>query len=258
MLMTIIAVTNQKGGVGKTTSTINLGYALADRGKRVLMVDTDPQASLTFYYNTNIPDLEAQRKTLYYALVEDRPLAELVIPGNPALIPSSITLAKADRELMSMMRYTATLLQEKLRTVAAEYDFALIDCPPTLSILTSNALAAADLVLIPVKTDLLSIMGIPLLLEEIEYIRERDNRKLKVFGILPTIHNAYYKQDQEAVDALTAITEQQETRIFKPIPRSTSFDRAPAEGKPVVVLTPKAPGAESYYELADQLIHHEY
>lgn len=253
--MNIIAVANQKGGVGKTTSTINLAYALAQKGKRVLAIDTDPQASLTFYFGYDERVLEAAQQTLYYSLVKDKPLAALVIAGNPALIPSSIMLSKADRELMAMMRYSATLLREKLREVANNYDFVLIDCPPTLTILTSNALAAAHLVLIPVKTDPLSITGIPLLLEEIEEIRVRDNKGLAVLGILPTLYGTRYRLDSDALEALRSIVVQKGISVFEPIPRSTGYDRATSEGMPTLILAPKTPGIDNYHKLADEIIN---
>lgn len=252
----IIALANQKGGVGKTTSTINLAFALAKRGKRVLAIDADPQASLTFYFGQDERALEHEQRTLFYSLVQDRPLSEILIEGNPALIASSIMLSKADRDLMVRMRYTDTLLREKLRDVAPAYDFVLIDCPPTLTLLTSNALAAAHAVLIPVKTDLLSILGIPLLLEEIEQVRARANPHLAIWGALPTLYNTRYTNDNEALEALKAILAPKGIRVFQPIPRSTGYDRASAEGAPTLVLSPQAPGVEVYYKLADEIINH--
>ena len=164
-----------------------VSFALAKRGKRVLVIDADPQASLTFLFGKNERQLQESGQTLYYSIVKDRPLSSLVIPGEPdtpSLIPSSIILSKADRELMATMRYTASLFREKLKEINNDFDFILIDCPPTLTILTSNALTAADGVLIPAKTDLLSIIGVPLLLDEIEEIRVRDNNALQVWGVL--------------------------------------------------------------------------
>ncbi len=252
----IIAVANQKGGVGKTTSTINLAFSLANRGKNVLAIDADPQASLTFYFGQDERELEENKRTLFYSLVEERPLSELLIEGNPALIASSIMLSKADRDLMMRMRYTDTLLREKLRELSDAYDFILIDCPPTLTLLTSNALAAAHAVLIPVKTDLLSILGIPLLLQEIEEVRARANPNLSVWGALPTLYNTRFTNDNQALEALKNILAPKGIRVFQPIPRSTGYDRASGEGIPTVVLSPNAPGVEVYYELADEIINY--
>ncbi len=255
-MATVVAIANQKGGVGKTTTTINLAYALAERGKRVLAIDADAQASLTIYFNQEPVTLQEQERTIYYSLVQDKPISSLVIEGNPALVPSSIILSKADRELMSMVRFTDTLLKDKLREVAGNYDFVIIDCPPTLTLLTSNALAAARLVLVPVKTDYLSIMGIPLLLEEVEVVRRRTNRELTVLGVLPTLYQARYTQDNEALEALRQTMARKDIRVFDPIPRSTSYDQAAADGVPSLMRTPKTRGVDEYYKLADEILRH--
>jgi chromosome partitioning protein len=254
--MTVIAVANQKGGVGKTTSTINLAYALVKRGKRVLALDADPQASLTIYFGQDPVELEDREQTFYFSLINDKPLPSLVIEGNPALIPSSILLSKADSELMSMMSYSATLLRHKMQGLAEQYDFVLIDCPPTLTLLTANALAAADMVLIPVKTDYLSIRGVPLILETIETLRVKVNKDLEILGVLPTIFNSRYTRDNEALEALKATLERRRIPVFEPIPRSTRYDTAASEGKPTLELTPHAPGVEAYYKLADEILNH--
>lgn len=253
----VIALANQKGGVAKTTSTANLAFALAQRGRRVLMVDGDPQASLTIYLGHQPFELQAQARTLHFALVEGQPLAPLVIGGNPALVPSSIRLAKADRELMQAMRYSDTLLRDLLAEVRDGYDHVLIDCMPHLGILTSNALTAADLVLIPVRTEYLSIEGIPLILEEIEETRRRANRHLEVLGILPTMYSRSYTQDQEALAALEAVARAQRLRVFAPVARSTEFDKATSQGAPTLVLSPRAPGVEAYFQLADAILARE-
>jgi chromosome partitioning protein len=255
-MATVIALANQKGGVAKTTSTANLAYALVNRGKRVLALDADPQASLTIYFGHQPFELQDQEHTLYYALVHNHLLRSLVIASNPALIPSSIRLAKADRELMNAMRYSDALLRDMLADLLPHYDFVLIDCMPHLGILTSNALTAANLVLIPVRTEYLSIEGIPLILEEIEETRLRSNRDLRILGILPTMFNRNFTQDQDALAVLEAIAAEQRIRVFDPIARSTEYDKATSQGLPTLVLSPNAPGVDAYYRLADAIIAH--
>jgi chromosome partitioning protein len=257
-MATVIALANQKGGVAKTTSTANLAHALAGRGKRVLAIDADPQASLTIYFGHQPFELQDQEGTLYFALVHNHPLRSLVIPGNPSLVPSSIRLAKADRELMNAMRYSDALLRDMLAELLPRYDFVLIDCMPHLGVLTSNALTAAHLALIPVRTEYLSIEGIPLILEEIEETRLRSNRGLRILGILPTMYSRSFTQDQDALAALEAIAAEQRIRVFDPIARSTEYDKATSQGAPTILLSPKAPGVDAYHKLADAIIAHDH
>lgn len=253
----IIAIANQKGGVGKTTSTVNLGYLLRRAGKRVLVVDTDPQSSLTVYYGADPRALETKALTLYHSLLKDRPLGDLIVPGDdgrPDLVPSSIRLASAEAELVSLWD-SASALREKLRRVAEGYDVVLIDCPPTLSLLTVNALAAADSVLIPVKTDYLSMMGIPLFLETIEKVRTKANPALRVLGVLPTMYNPRNSHDQEALQELRRWLAA-DTLVFEPVNRSTAYDKAAAENRPTVEILPDAPGVSQYQAVATYIIDH--
>jgi len=214
----------------------------------VLAVDCDPQASLTFYLGQDERRLEREGATLYHALLGGRDLAGLVIPGEPALVPASITLARADAELISEPG-ASQILREKLAPLREAYELILIDCPPTLTLLTVNALAAADLVLIPVKTDLLSTLGIPQLLETIGKVQRRANPRLKILGVLPTMFNPGYGHDAEVLDEIRA-SFGKDLRIFDPVRRSTGFDRAVGSGRPLVSSSPASPGAEAYRRLA--------
>ena len=254
----IIAIANQKGGVGKTTSTVNIARALIDAGASVLMIDCDPQSSLSIVYGVDplrLRELEKAGKTLYYGLVKDTPLADLVIEGTPALIPTSIRLANAETELVSPFG-TATVLRDRVAPLRDKYDVILIDCPPQLSLLTVNALAAADGVLIPCKTDYLSIMGISLLLETIENTRRRANPHLRTIGILPTMFNARALHDAEALQELRNAVASVGIEVFEPVNRSTAFDKANVESKTALELFPNTPGVEQYRLVANRILTH--
>lgn len=252
----VIALANQKGGVAKTTSSMNLAYALAKRGKRVLAIDMDPQASLTIYFGQHPFELEKYRKTIYWSLLSDElDFEAIVIPGEVDLIPASIQLEDAEKEFLLELN-SGYVLKQKLEPLRQKYDFIVIDCRPTLTLLTINALVAADAVLIPVKTDLLSIMGIPLLMKRIEEIRRRPNPRLNILGVLPTLYNPRNTHDNEAVEALRASVPAG-THFFEPINRSTWFDKSAAEGVSTLQLNPNAPGVQNYYHVADYIIEYD-
>jgi chromosome partitioning protein len=251
---TVIALVNQKGGVAKTTSTINLAHALIARGKIVLMVDCDPQGSLTIYAGHDPRALEAEKKTLYWGMMKEKNLADLIIraPNRPALIPSSIQLASAEPELVQEWD-SASVLRTKLTPIKDQFDYILLDCPPTLTLLTVNALTAANLVLIPVKTDYLSIMGIPLLLQTVERIQIKANPSLRILGVLPTIFTERNNHDNQCLAELRAPFEPK-IHVFEPIKRSTAFDKSAAEARPTLEFLPNTPGVQNYYQLADEII----
>lgn len=252
----VIALANQKGGVGKTTTTINIAYVLAQRGKRVIAIDMDPQASLTIYFGQDPRDLEEKHKTVYWCLSRDNiDFNDCILrlpTGSAHLIPGSIQLAKAEQEFAQQWD-SVSFLKDNLVSIRDQYDFILIDCPPTVTLLTINSLVAANTVLIPVKTDYLSIMGVPLLLETIENVRRRQNPQLDIMGVLPTMYNVRNKHDN---DALAEIKESLEPhiRVFDPISRSTHFDSAAAEGRSTLELRPNFPAAQNFYPLADYLV----
>ncbi len=251
-MVNTIAIVNQKGGVGKTTTTVNLAYALAGQDQRVLAIDTDPQASLTFYMGYDERDLERRQETLYHTMMGGRGVAEIVQGDNPALVAAGISLAKADAELITEPG-GSWVLKEALASIVGNYDFVLVDCPPTLTILTVNALAAVDRVLIPVKTDMLSTLGIPQLLDTIAKVQRRANPRLSVLGILPTMYNPTYGHDSEVLHEISA-TFGKTIRVFDAIRRSTAFDRAAGTGDASVRLNPEMPGAKAYQDLAKNLI----
>ena len=254
-MKSVIAVVNQKGGVGKTTTTASLAYALSQRSQRVLAVDLDPQASLTVTTGLDVQKLDRDGKTLYHALVEGVLVEDLIQKTEHFdVLPSSIRLSTGEARLVADPHTGPGLLANVLAPVHERYDFVIVDCPPTLTLLTVNALAAADGVLIPVKTDFMSLMGIPLLLDSVEQTRQRANPGLNIIGILPTMHSAHYSHNQEALDELRHLEETRGVRVFDPITRSTAFDKAPAEHRTVLEAEPGHPGATAYYQLADVIL----
>jgi len=251
----VVALANQKGGVGKTTSTINLAYALAQKRKRVLTIDCDPQGSLTIYFDYDQDALEDQERTLYFSLINGKPIESLILGDNPALIPASISLANAEPELLTNITQSAPLvLRDKLHDIRSNYDVILIDCAPSLGLLTVNALAAADLVLIPVKTDKLSFHGVERLFQTIEKIQSRLNPDLRVFGVLPTQFNPRNTHDNETLRSVGQALGRRNVRLFEPVNRSTAFDKATSAGKPTIELSPATSGVHVYHQVADALI----
>jgi chromosome partitioning protein len=251
-MVKVVAVVNQKGGTGKTTTTANLAVAFADRGRRVLAVDIDPQASLTFYFGHDERALEAARKTLFWALVGDVAAGDMLCGDNPALLPASIALAKADVELMAEPG-SSWVLKESLAPLRERFDLVLIDCPPTLTLLTVNALAAADTALVPVKTDLLSTLGISQLMDTVQKVRRRANPSLTITGVLPTLYNTRFAHDSDVLAELKS-SYGAHLRIFEPIRRTTLFDRAAGTGRTTVALDPSSEAARAYADLATVLL----
>jgi chromosome partitioning protein len=246
-----LAVVNQKGGTGKTTTVANLAVACAERGRRVLAVDVDPQASLTFYFGHDERALEAAQATLFWALTGKVAAADMILGDAPGLLPASIALAKADVELMAEPG-SSWVLKECLAPLRDRFDLVLLDCPPTLTLLTVNALAAADTVLIPVKTDLLSTLGISQLMDTVQKVRRRANPALTITGILPTLYNARFAHDSDVLAELEA-TYGAQLRVFEPIRRTTLFDRAAGTGRTTVTLDPSSEAAVAYATLAATL-----
>jgi len=244
----VIALANQKGGVAKTTTTLNLGVALAERGMRVLAVDLDPQGNLTMSQGLDPDDLE---RSMFDVLVHKTPIADVVVEREVDLAVSSIDLAGAELALSSMIGRERAL-QKALLPVRGSYDFILIDTPPSLGLLTINALTAADGVIVPVQCEYLSLRGLIQLENTLTMIRENLNPDVRIQGILPTMFDGRTLHAREAVEIL----EENfgglvfDTRIRKTI----RYAEAPVKGTSVLKYDSKGNAAKAYRDLAGEVL----
>ncbi len=250
-----LAIANQKGGVGKTTTAINLAQGLSAAGRRVLAIDADPQASLTIYAGLDPRRLEAEARTIHHWLIDERPLDTVLSAGNGFdLVGSSIRWASAEAELLTAWD-GAGRLRTRLAAEPLAFDIVLIDCSPSLGLLTVNALAAADAVLAPVKTDYLSLMGVSLLLETVDKVKTRLNPNLAVFGVLPTMFDARNAHDREALDQIGDLMRGRHP-VLPPVRRSTLFDQASVEGVSTLAALPNHKALDGYRALVAEVLRH--
>jgi len=259
--MRIIAFMNQKGGVGKTTTTANLAAALAEQGKRVCMVDLDPQAHLTINYGVNpSPELVS----LYHVLVDGQSLLSAMqnVGQNLALVPGSIDLAAAEVELVNIPG-RETLLKNRLESAELDFDFAVLDCPPSLGLLTINALAVAQEVIIPMQPHFLALQGVGKLLETVALVSRQVNPGLKVSGIALTMFDSQTKLSTEVVSDLKAFIEEaagknlpwSNARIFTSrIRRNIKLAESPSFGQTILQYDSSSHGASDYRALAMEVL----
>ena len=252
----VISIAIEKGGVAKTATTHNLGDALALSGKRVLMLDLDPQRSLTLwagFSQEQIDQLDAQEHTLYFAMKGGDP--NPMITGEPAkIIPGTQLLASLQEFFTRDPLNAPFMLRDLIARISDPFDYILIDCPPSLGLLTMNALVASNLVLVPAKTDYTSVAGFSDIVNTIREVRRRANPQLKVAGVLPTLYNKGYSEDQTVLDQLTRSSHAAGFRMFAPIPRNTAVDKSAGFGKSAVVLYPEAPASKAYVQLAQSIL----
>ena len=248
----ILAIVNQKGGVGKTTTTFNLGVALHRLGRRVLLVDLDPQAALTASAGIPVAQLTA---SIYQALLDDSvdPLTLIhQTPSGVDVLPATIDLAAAEIELVNLT-LRELVLKDVLAKLRDRYDHVLIDCPPSLGLLTVNALAAADRVMIPLQCEFLATRGLTLLLRTLSKIQGRLNRDLKVAGVLPTIYDGRTTHAREVLNELRTNFPGQ---VFDVIIKDTvRLKESPAAGLSILDYDPKHDVAQAYLRLAKEIDH---
>src|SRR5277367_7001488 len=247
----VLAVVNQKGGVGKTTTAINLTAALALEGLRTLLIDCDPQANSTGGYGFS---RDEERKSTYEVLVGESTLAEAILPTEIEtlwLVPSSKNLIGANVELIQQDR-RAFRLREALEPERQSYDYIVLDCPPALDLLTLNALVAADRLVVPMQAEYFALEGISELMHTLERVREAFNPELEIEGVLLTMYDDRTNLAQQVTDNLREFFK--DKLLKTAIPRNVRLAEAPSYGKPVILYDPKSRGAEAYIELADELL----
>lgn len=245
----IFAFANQKGGVAKTTSALSIGAALSEEGFRTLLVDLDPQGSLTFSAGLDPDSLEA---TIHDVLLGRLPIKKVIQTTEEGdLVPSNIELAGAEIFLLTKTGREYEL-QRALEEVDRDYDAILIDCPPSLGILTVNGLTAAHEVIIPFQCEALSQRGVSQLIDTINDVRRYTNRHLKIRGILPTMYDPRVTHSREVLETVAA---RYAIPIFEvPIRKSIRFAEAPSRGRSLLKLSPGHPGAEAYRQVAKALL----
>lgn len=253
-MVKVIAIANQKGGVGKTTTAVNLSACLAELGKKVLLIDIDPQGNSTSGLGFNKGTI---KRCVYDALVNDVPLESVVVQtqiDNLKLLPATIQLAGAEIELVSMMSREGKL-KRALDKAKFAYDYVLIDCPPSLGLLTINSLTAANSVLVPIQCEFYALEGLTQLMNTISLVQKNLNPVLTLEGVVLTMFDARTNLSIQVVDE---VKNHFRHKVYQTIvPRNVRLSEAPSHGQPVIKYDPKSKGTEVYFDLAREVIGDE-
>jgi len=248
----IIAIANQKGGVGKTTTSINLSACLGARGKKVLLIDTDPQGNASSGYGVNKNELD---NTIYELILGECSVQDCIIKDvapNVSLLPSNVNLAAAEIELIDEAR-KEYILKKEIDWIKDQYDFIIIDCPPSLSMLTVNAMTTANTVLVPIQCEYYALEGLSQLIHTVNLVKERLNPDLDMEGVVFTMYDSRTNLSMQVVENVKSHLKQY---IFNTIiPRNIRLAEAPSYGRPINLYDPKSAGAEAYLSLADEIIN---
>lgn len=246
-----IAIANQKGGVGKTTTSINLSASLAEMGKKVLVIDTDPQGNTTSGFGINKNELE---NTVYELILGECSIQECIIKDivpRVSIIPSNVNLAATEIELIGVDK-KEYILRNEVDWVKEQYDFIIIDCPPSLNMLTINAMTTADSVLVPIQCEYYALEGLSQLIHTVNLVKERLNPELDIEGVVFTMYDSRTNLSMQVVENVKSHLNQ---RIYKTvIPRNIRLAEAPSYGTPINMYDPKSAGAEAYMLLAKEVV----
>ncbi len=247
----IIAVANQKGGVGKTTTAVNLSACLAVKNKKVLVIDIDPQGNTTSGLGV---DKNAVRQSIYDVIINEVDIEDTLVPtkvDNLMLSPSNINLAGAEVELVSVISREMRL-KAALEDIENKFDFIMIDCPPSLGLLTVNSLTAADTILVPIQCEYYALEGLSQLMNTVKIVQKHLNRNLRVEGVVLTMFDARTNLSIQVVDEVKKYFGNKVYRTI--IPRNVRLSEAPSYGLPIILYDEKSKGAECYMDLAEEVI----